>query len=347
MGIMTVEGLVESRELGVVSPHEHVLVDIRNQFTEPCEASRRALAEQPVSIANLDVRSRNPYAVRDTRVLDEPPLAEKELLFFKRAGGDAIVDATSRGIGRDPQALLSVARATGIKIIAGCGYYTCDTHPPELDGWPGERIRDELIQELTGGSGPGRIRAGVIGEIGTSEWIHPNEEKVLRAAAGAHKATNAGIIVHTFPWSKKGLDIVEILTGGGVAPGKISINHIDVEIDLEYCRALLKRGVYIEFDDFGKEYFIDSWNRGFAGGVFARDIERVQAIKTLAAEGGAGQILVSTDICLKTLLHTYGGWGYDHILVHILPMMREQGIPDEQVDLVVRENPKRFLDLGI
>lgn len=346
MSIMTVEGLVDSDALGIISPHEHVLADIRNQFTEPVEATKRALAEQKVSIGNLDALTRNPYAVRDNLVLNDVALAEEELLQFKRAGGDAIVDATSRGIGRDPKALLSISRATGIKIIGGCGYYTFDTHPPGMDNWTVEEIRDEMIKELTTGIGATQIRAGVIGELGTSERIHPNEKKVLRAAAGANKATNAGVIVHTYPWSENALEIINILTGEGMAPNKISINHIDVEINVDYCRAIVIKGAFIEFDNFGKEYYIDSWDRGFAGGVFARDIDRVKIMRTLVDEGYGGNILMSTDVCLKTLLHRFGGWGYDHILSHIVPMMQEEGIPEDQIDIILRENPKKLLVLN-
>lgn len=53
--------------------------------------------------------------------------------------------------------------------------------------------------------------------------------------------------------------------------------------------------------------------------------------------------MVSCDICLKTLLHKYGGWGYDHILTNIIPMMQEAGITDDQINVIVNENPKFFL----
>jgi phosphotriesterase-related protein len=347
MAVITVQGIVDSDKLGVVSPHEHVLVDIRNQFTEFPEATRRALAEQKVSIKNLDVLSRDPYAVRDNLVLNDTKLAEKELLEFKKAGGDAVVDATSRAIGRDPEALKRISRATGLHIVAGCGYYTFDTHPPDMDVKTVEEIAGEMVREITVGINGSDIQAGVIGEIGTSREILPNEKKVLIAAAEAHKTTGAGIIVHTYPWAKKGLEVLEILLTNGVNPGKVSINHVDVEIDVEYCRKIADYGAYFEFDNFGKEYFIDKRYRGFAGGVFARDIERVKALKELIDSGCLSNILISCDVCLKTLLHRYGGWGYDHVLTHIVPMMREEGILREQIDVILRENPQRFLDIDM
>jgi phosphotriesterase-related protein len=140
----------------------------------------------------------------------------------------------------------------------------------------------------------------------------------------------------------KALDIVK---RHGARLDRVSINHIDVDIDLDYCTQLLETGAFIEFDDFGKEYFIDRRFRGFAGGVFARDFERVQAVKALIDAGYLRQILISNDVCLKTLLHKYGGWGYDHILTNVVPMMLDEGITQEQIDVLVRDNPRRFLSM--
>jgi len=174
----------------------------------------------------------------------------------------------------------------------------------------------------------------------------PNEKKVLVAAAAAHRQTGAGVIVHTYPWGKEGLKALQILKDGGVPPRKVSINHVDVDIDPAYCAQIARAGALFEFDDFGKEFFIDRRFRGFAGGVFARDIERVKALKRLIDEGHLHQILVSCDVCLKTLLHRYGGWGYDHILTHIIPMMLDEGITPQQIDVILKDNPRNFLDMG-
>ena len=345
MPVRTVNGVLNADNLGVISPHEHVLIDIRNQFSEFSAISERVRSQEPVQMSNLDALSRNPYAVKDNLVLGDIEIQQKELSRFKEAGGDTVVDATSIGIGRDPLALLRISRATGIHIIAGCGYYTADTHPPDMDGKTVDQIRQEILDDLQQGMDGTQIRAGVIGEIGTSEPIHPNEEKVLKAAADAHVETGVGVIVHTYPWGKQGLEAVRILTGRGVPPHKISINHIDVEIDLDYCQELTRTGVFIEFDDFGKEFFIDKRHRGFAGGVFARDIERVKALRQLIAAGFLENLLMSCDVCLKTLLHSYGGWGYDHILTNVVPMMLDEGITSAQVDVLLKDNPRRFLDV--
>jgi phosphotriesterase-related protein len=344
MPVITVLGEKDPGELGVISPHEHVLFDIRNQFTEWPEATRKALAEQKVGIENLDVLSRDPYAVKDNLVVNDVELAEKELLEFKKAGGDTLVDATSIGIGRDPVALKRISRATGLNIIAGCGYYTHDTHPADMDNRTVDELAGEMITDLTVGIYGSDVRAGVIGEIGTSELVHENEKKVLLAAAQAHRATGAGIIVHIYPWGKRGLDILRLLSDNAVPTKKVCINHVDVELDLDYMKKIAETGAFFEFDDFGKEYYIDKRYRGFAGGVFARDIDRVKALKRLIDDGCLENIFISCDVCLKTLLHRYGGWGYDHILTHIVLMMKEVGITKQQIDVILKKNPVDFLN---
>ncbi len=345
MAVITVQGLKESGELGVVTPHEHILIDLRNQFTYHPEVTRTAYAEQKVNIQNLDVLSRDPYAVRDNLLMNDVDLAEKELLEFKKAGGDTVVDATSLGLGRDPEALYRISRATGLNVIAGCGYYTCDTHPRNMDAKTVDEIAGEMVRDITAGMQGSGIRAGVIGEIGTSIEIYPNEKKVLQAAAAAQRKTDAGVIVHTYPWGKRGLEALKLLADNGAEVRRVSINHVDVDIDLDYCAKIAEAGAYLEFDNFGKEYFIDRRYRGFAGGVFARDIERVKALKKLIEGGYLPHILMSCDVCLKTLLHRYGGWGYDHILTHIVPMMLDEGITRQQIDVILKENPRVFLDM--
>jgi len=128
---------------------------------------------------------------------------------------------------------------------------------------------------LDGIDGTG-IRAGIYGEIGTSDPIRPSGKKCLQATAIAFEKKRAEVQVHTFPWAQAGLEASRLLIDGGVDPGKIVICHTVIEFDVPYIVSLLRLGVNIEFDNFGKEFFILKEDRGFAGGVFARDIERVR-----------------------------------------------------------------------
>ena len=70
----------------------------------------------------------------------------------------------------------------------------------------------------------------MIGEIGTSFPLHPNERKSLAAAALAFRQTGVAIQVHTYPWARVGLEAVDLLTQYGAVPEKIVICHSDVHL---------------------------------------------------------------------------------------------------------------------
>lgn len=341
--IMTVTGPISADELGITLVHEHLFIDLRNQFSELKDPEAMRMSYEKVHMDNLGVLRRNPYAIRDNLVLDDVDIAVKEVSKFKCQGGNAIVDCTSIGIQRQPLNLQQVSLRAELHIIAGCGYYTYDTYPPEMDSWSVEKIADDIVRDITVGIDGTDIKAGVIGEIGTSEIIHANEWKVLMASAIAFKKTGAAIQVHTYPWGKAGLEIADGLLGVGVNPKKIVICHVDVQLDMDYIKALLEKGIFVEFDDFGKEFYIDPSERGFAGGVFAHDIERVKAIKQFVDLGYEHQILITNDICLKSMLTVYGGWGYGHIVCHIKPMLEWEGVPKDVIELLLHENPKELL----
>jgi len=150
------------------------------------------------------------------------------------------------------------------------------------------------------------------------------------------------VYVHTYPWGQAGIEAVDVLVRGGVAPEKIVLCHIDVEPDLAYITALLNRGVFIEFDNFGKEFVIDPTERGFAGGIFIRDLDRVRLIHDLVRAGYASQILVTNDICLKSMLCCYGGWGYAHILKNMVPLMKSENLSESAIHEIVRHNPVKL-----
>ncbi|MHB1357695.1 MAG: phosphotriesterase family protein [Anaerolineae bacterium] len=346
MSVMTVLGPVEVSTLGITLPHEHLFIDLRNQYTESPDFEKSRLGREQLSLANVGVLRRNPYALRDNLLLNDLNLANTELEMFKNLGGQSIVDCTSLGIARDALGLKMLAKSSGVKIIAGCGYYTHDTHPLELVNWSIEQLAHRMLIELTLGMENSTIRAGVIGEIGTSWPIHPDELKCLRAAASAQCQTGVALYVHCYPWGKGGVQAAQLLLDEGVPPGKIVICHSDVELDHNYILQLLALGVYVEFDNFGKEYYIDPPDRGFAGGIFARDLDRVRMLKQIITAGYVRQLLITNDICLKSLLHAYGGWGYDHILAHIVPMLREVHITEESINALLIGNPARLLNVS-
>ena len=130
----------------------------------------------------------------------------------------------------------------------------------------------------------------------------------------------------------------------GVKPEKICIDHIDVCLRPDYLYRLLDKGVYVEYDNFGKEFFIPKRETGVLRGRFAYDYERCLSIKDLAEKGYINRILVSTDICLKSMLYNYGGNGFAHVPQNITVMLKDVGLTEEQVKTLTADNPAEFFD---
>ena len=124
------------------------------------------------------------------------------------------------------------------------------------------------------------------------------------------------------------------------------ICHTDCYIDMEYIRDVLSAGALVGFDNFGKQdYVIPEDRTSWCGGIISTDRERVKALKVLIDEGFGQHILISNDVCRKTDLHHYGGWGYDHVLRNIVPMMIEEAIGEDVIDLFLKQNPKKLLGI--
>jgi phosphotriesterase-related protein len=292
---------------------------------------------------NLGILSRDCYALRDNLLLMDEETQTEELRRFALAGGNTVVDATLPGIGRDPAALRRIAEKTGLNIIMGTGFYVGETHPDALAEMSDAQVAALMVRELEEGVDGTDIRAGYIGEIGISEIFDDKERKILRAAAIAQQKTGVAINVHINPWTVNGLEAADILLDAGVPASRICISHIDVENREDYVRSLLEKGVFVEFDNFGKEYYIRREVRNSGYGCFVRDTERVTFLKKLIDMGYLDRILLACDVCLKNLLHKYGGWGYDHVLTNILPMMEDEGITPAQIQTLLVKNPADWL----
>lgn len=344
MPVMSVLGKIEAGELGVVTPHEHIFIDMAVFFSEPQEIGAKRIAYEPVAIDKLGVLKRNPFALLDNVRMMDPATQKEELLYFKRAGGRTVVDATTVGLGRDVELLRHMAMETGLNVVVGAGFYVEGAQAAQAKEMSVEQIERQIVREVQQGIGHSGIRAGIIGEIGVSHEMFPFERKSLTAACRAQVQTGAPLMIHINPWSTQGLQAMEIVQAHGIAPNRVVICHSDVENRQDYIQRLLDMGVYIEFDNFGKEMATDPWDIKPGSGRFVTDWERVHLLKKLIDTGYEKQLLFSCDVCLKTLLHAYGGWGYDHVLTHILPMLREVGIKEETFKHILVDNPAAWLD---
>ena len=349
MPVMTVNGPVPKEALGITLTHEHFFLDIRWAVPTSTEATQVAVRDEPVAMHRLGFLKRNPNTMRDNLFLSDPGLAAAEVMEYRKAGGGSIVDQSSVGTGRSPRAIRDLANQAGINVIMGCGFYLHGGLPASIINETEARLVQMVVEEIRSGAGDTGIRPGIIGEIGIRPEIEDWERKSLRVAAVAHRETGLPISVHVqavptipgFTDNPNGLAVLDLLQRDGVPPEKIIISHTDARIHMDYMKAIMDRGAYAEMDHVGKEFYIDS-----SDFVMATDRERVDAIAGLVEQGYEKRLLISQDICFKTELVAYGGWGYAHILNNVVPMMVRRGISRQSIHTIMVSNPAHILDVA-
>ena len=340
--VQTVLGPVSPDTLGPTTTHEHLLVDLSLNFKPPVEAAERAKALQPVTLENLGWVRYDPMRNLDNKLLLDEDVAISEALLYKKAGGGTIVDATVIGIARNPQALVRIARATGLNVVMGAGYYVGESHPEGMDRKTTSELAQEMVADITTGVGDTGVRAGIIGELGCSWPLMDNERKVLVAGAGAQRETGASILIHPGRNEAAPFEILDVLAEAGADLSRVIMGHLDRTIaDADTLVELAQTGCCLEFDLFGWEtsyYSLSDMD-------MPNDAQRMDFVKRLIAEGFASRLVLAQDVCTKNRIVKYGGHGYHHILENIVPRMRKRDIAEEDIDSMLVANPARLLAL--
>ncbi|HET9001022.1 MAG TPA: aryldialkylphosphatase [bacterium] len=339
--VQTVLGPIPASDLGITLSHEHLLCDQRHvTFKEPAEPEERELARRPVSLEILHWIQLNWGSNLDNLVLDSEQAAIDEALWYRRAGGNSLVDCTLEGLGRNPHALVRIARASGLHIVMGSGYYVAPTHPPHVARMTEDEITAEIIREFTEGVAETGIRAGLIGEIGSSWPIVAEEAKVFRAAGAAQRELGCGLSVHPGRHPNSPLQILELLRPAGADPKRLIISHIERTVpSLDELKVLADTGCYLEYDLFGTEVTAKYPYREL-GIDIPSDVQRLDQIRELFDAGYGSQLLFSHDVCTKHRTRRYGGAGFDHILRNIVPWMRARGFTEPEIRQPVVDNPR-------
>jgi len=300
--IVTVTGEVSSTDLGAVLMHEHIMCNLY-----------RISGNSDHLLDDVDL------AVSELRHLDETPVR-------------TVVDVTSVGLGRDLETLRQIALATGLNIVAGCGWYRDPYLPQEVFDETSDGLADILVSEITGGSAYGGIRPGIIGEIGAyTDPMTPAEERVLRAGAFAQVETGVAVYTHAAR-STVGIEQARILLRMGVPPDRIVIGHSDTVPRKKYWSELLDMGVTLGFDTVRPH--------------FPYDVQvRIAGLVWLAERGSLDRVVVSNDVCFRSHLRAFDGGGYPYCATDFFDSLRRVGFGDQEFRTIFHENPARLLDV--
>jgi phosphotriesterase-related protein len=318
--VNTVLGSISSDELGITLMHEHITFSFAGWYADETIAPINRGAVVKTSLETL-----------------------REL---KTYGLKTFVDVTPNDSGRDAQLLKEVAEKSEMNIICATGlyneamgasgYFKFRSAMPFLDVV--NEIQELFMREITHGIGSTEVKAGVIKVATGHSCISSYEEKVLKAAAKASKETGVSIITHT-EGGTLGPEQADLLISEGADPKRILIGHVGGSGDLKYHTGILQRGVYIGFDRLGIELPPEM-----------PDKINMDCIIALIKLGWAKRIMLSHDFVvaplgrpLDQLLTQFPNFHPRHVFKNIIPALKDAGVTDQQVHMMMVENPRRLL----
>jgi phosphotriesterase-related protein len=274
------------------------------------------------------------YGDYDAIVTDEAMLAE-ELGSYREAGGSAIADVTPSHLGRNPSGMARIAKASGVHIVMGGGWYRREYHPPEIAATATNVLADRVVREFTDGVDGTGIRPGLVGELGSGRGpvLSLGEERAFRAVARAQRQVGFSISTHTTHYGELAFEQIQVFREEGVPLERVVIGHIGEYVGAGDVLAIAETGVNVQIDHVG---------RPESAGMIS-DRQRARNVAEIAKAGRVEQLTVSMDICSNSQMHARGGHGYDHLLRNFIPMLREEGVSDADIETILVENPRRIL----
>jgi phosphotriesterase-related protein len=202
-------------------------------------------------------------------------------------------------------------------------------------------IADIFVREIEAGIDSTGIKAGVIKVANDAEGVTPQAEPVLRGAARALKRTGCPISTHHWAPAEVGRRQVEIFREEGAPMDRICIGHSADTTDTDYLEDLLRAGVYLSLDRYPGGEGRPSWQ------------ERNATVKALIDRGWAHRLMLGHDHAPSPIPAGRAGDSgapgvtrYLFVSTVALPALREDGVSEADIDLMMRDAPRRFLTGG-
>lgn len=304
--VMTVTGPVAASALGTVDAHDHLFL-------------------------------RTPALPGDE--FDDLERSCAEAAEGRSSGLGTIVDMTPIGLGRRPDLLRAVSDATGVLIIGATGYHR-DAHYPE-GHWvytaTVDQLTERIVADLEMGMHPtdwtdpraplDAARAGAIKAGASYHHASAAERRRLEACAVGSQRSGVPVLVHT-EIGTFGHEIVDLLTGFGVAPARIILAHLDRNPDADLHAEIAARGVFLEYDTMGRT-------------KYRPDSDLLDLIDAMVGAGHGDRLLLGQDLGRRSMLRAYGGGpGLRYLMETFVPRVRRR-IGDAATDAILVANPAR------
>ena len=278
---------------------------------------------------------------------DEIAICIDKIQQLQDLGYASMLDPCPSDLGRDVELAAKVAQQTGFQIVLATGLYKQEEggvpywHFRSNFGDVTDVMAEQFVHELTEGIGETGIKAGIIKVASGPGKITDYEKQVLVAAAKASVATGAPVNTHT-DQGTVGDEQQRILTENGVPANRIIIGHSCGTDDHAYHMGIARGGSYLGFDRFGLD-------------IVFPDEKRVASLAAMIQAGAGDRCLVSHDSVwcwkgqpfppgmLESVPEAFDPTHYDR---KIVPLLKERGVTDAELERLVVANPRRFFEGG-
>lgn len=348
MSVQTVLGPIAASDLGITLTHEHLALSFEGFYVKPAENLQQYI-EGKIVLKNAGFVRQYPYSSRynvDFRDADSREAVFTDVALFKQFGGSTIVENSSHGLSQGYELLYDVSRQPGVNIVAGTGFYLSMIQKPNLLTLSQEQMHDIITKDLQEGHAvrDAVVRCGFIGEVGSDWPISEFEKNAIRATAAAQQSLKVGVSFHPARNVEAPFEIMRIFLEAGGDVNKCVMSHLDRTLlhDREKLLEFAALGCYSQFDLFGVECSYYQLNPAFD---MPSDGQRLNRIVDMVGEGLQEKILVSHDIHTKHRLTSFGGHGYHHVHVNVLPRLLAKGLSQDVIDQIIVKNPAKWLSV--
>lgn len=303
--IMTVNGERDDTSHSPMLTHEHVLVDFAG--------------------AELVGPHRYDFEAAFATIL---PHLERA----KEKGMEFMVECTPAYLGRDVRLLRRLSEASGVGILTNTGYYGARDGfflPAHAFRESAEQLASRWVGEWKEGIEGTGIRPGFIKiAVNGARPLSGMDQKLVRAAAQAHRETGLTIVSHT----KDGpvFEELEILRSEGVGAEAFIWAHAQDEPDSRRHVAAAELGAWVAFDGLGAD--------------------PLAYLKLLAP-------LKERQLLHRVLLSHDAGWvepgnpgrrfrGYCELFDLFLPTLRDHSFSPAEIDQLIVKNPATAFAVG-
>lgn len=269
--------------------------------------------------------------------IEEFELAKVQVEGTKKYGIQTIFDPTVMGLDRDVRLMERISKETGVQIIAATGVYTFNTLPTRFSVNSVDFLAEQFVRDVEVGIQGTSIKAGFFKCATDAEGVTPGVEKVIRAVARAHLQTGLPIMTHSHPATETGLKQIVIFEEEGVDLTKVLIGHCGDTDNLDYIERVLSYGVMIGMDRYGISRVLPTEKRN-------------DTVVRLIKKGYVERMFLSQDYCCTTDLYkpnhlkkdAHPDWSMTYLLHTIIPLLKEQGVTEQQINQMMSQNVKRW-----